>query len=144
MWKWPEFMLQPFQNDMTFKAYQNNHRKRRVQIFRKMELCGNNFLPLFLKLRLHEQFFTSDRNAVFRNYSVAIALKNCNPATRCDGKICWQINCQNIKSLQYFGNFSEDVALPAQDMLHMQFFPPDDNAIISWNCIAIARKKLRV
>ena len=38
---------------------------------------------------------------------------------------------QNIKSLQYFGNFSEDVALLAQDMLHVQFFPRDGNAIIS-------------
>ena len=39
-------------------------------------------------LRLHEQFFTRDRSAVFRNYCVAVARKNCNPATRCDGKIC--------------------------------------------------------
>ena len=37
----------------------------------------------------------------------------------------------DIKSLQHFGNFSEDVALPAQDMLHVQFFPLHSNAIIS-------------
>ena len=69
--------------------------------------------------------------------------EKCNPATRCDGMIWWQINC-NIMSLQYFGNFSNDVALPAQDMLHVQYFPCDSNAIISWNCITIARKKLHV
>ena len=40
-------------------------------------------------------------------------------STRCDGKICWQINCQYYyKSSQYFCNFSEDVTLPAQDILH--------------------------
>ena len=49
---------------------------------------------------------------------------------------------QNVKSLQYFSNFSEDVALPAQDMLHVQFFPRDGNAIISENCIPIAGEKL--
>ena len=88
-------------------------------------------LSSVIKLGLHEQFFTRDRNAIFRNYCVAVARKNCNPATRCDGKICWQINCQNIKSLQYFGNCSEDVALPpAQDMLHKQFYPRGGNAII--------------
>ena len=48
---------------------------------------------------------------------------------------------QNIKSLQYFSNFS-DVALPAQDMLHAQFFPRDGSAIISENCIAIAGEKI--
>ena len=84
-----------------------------------------------IKLKPQEQFFTRDRNAIFRNYCVAIAWKNCNPTTRCDGKICRQINYQNIKSLQYFGSFSEDVALPAKDMLHVQFFPRDGNAIIS-------------
>ena len=53
-----------------------------------VETVTDLFLSCTVKLRVHEQFFTRDRNAIFRNYCVAIARKNCNPATRCDGKIC--------------------------------------------------------
>ena len=34
------------------------------------------------------------------------------------------------KSFQYFCNSSEDVALPAQDMLHTEIFACDGDAII--------------
>ena len=49
--------------------------------------------------------------------------------------VCWLNlmieNCQNIESFQFFCNFSEDVALPAQDMLHTEICTCDSNAIIS-------------
>ena len=32
--------------------------------------------------------------------------------------------------------------MPAQDMLHVQFFPRDGNAIVSENCMAIAGEKI--
>ena len=41
-------------------------------------------------------------------------------------------NCLNIKSFQFFCNFSGDVALPAQDMLHKEISTCDCNTIISW------------
>ena len=48
--------------------------------------------------------------------------------------VCWQNflteNCQSIESFQFFCNFSEDVALPAQDMLHTEICTCDGNAII--------------
>ena len=46
-------------------------------------------------------------------------LQYCYNSTRCDGKICWQINCQYYyKSFQYFCNFSEDITLSVQDIIH--------------------------
>ena len=84
-----------------------------------------------------------DRNAIFRNYCVAIGRKNCKPATRCDGKICWQINCQNTKSFQYFSNFWEDIALP-QGMLHKKIFTCNGNVTILENFFATAGEKLLV
>ena len=49
----------------------------------------------------------------------------------------------SLTTFQYFCNFSEDVALPAQNILHGNL-RIDGNAIICWNCIAIASKKLLV
>ena len=54
-------------------------------------MCLRSLRPIRrrgLKLRPHKQFFIRDRNAIFRNYCVAFAWKNCNTAIRCDGKIC--------------------------------------------------------
>ena len=49
----------------------------------------------------------------------------------------------SLTTFQYFGNFSEDLALLAQNILHGNL-RIDGNAIICWNCIAIESKKLLV
>ena len=50
------------------------------------------------------------------------------------------------KIVKIFLRFSEDAALPAQDMLHVhtEILMCDGNIIISCNCIAITSKKLHV
>ena len=74
---------------------------------------------------------TLDCNASFRNYFVAIARKKI--AARI--LVCLQNlpieKLPEYSEFQLFFNFSEVIALAAQDMLHTEITTRDGNAIIS-------------
>ena len=54
-----------------------------VHLINKLCFCCSVIITSISKLRIHEQFFTRDRNAIFRNYCVAMC-----------GKIATRLHCE--------------------------------------------------
>ena len=60
-------------NNTKHQSFKLNCKKIEIRNFTGSD--GDNFQNTFIKLRLHEQFFTRDHNAIFRNYCIAVARK---------------------------------------------------------------------
>ena len=85
--------------------------------------------------------------AIAMQYSEIIALPLRGKKLQPGCTVCRQ-NLPTETLLEYsdflvFCNFSGVVALPAQDMLSTEICTCHGSEIISWNCIAIARKKCK-
>ena len=106
--------------------------------------CGLTQFEESFKLRLHEQFFTRDCNAIFRNYCVAIGGQNWNLDTRCTNKTADRKIAQNTQSFNFSAIFQKLLHYQLKTFYTHKFIRATVMQKCLEICTVIARKKLHV